>query len=100
MRNKKITETDVRRVIGKENAYKYGTPSMYAELSSNLQLDEGDYVDNGEYVSVSDIKENLDKLFTEKRTSWLKRVKENLLLRRKSDASEEIEPEKNPVKKR
>ena len=100
LRNKKITETDVRRVIGKENAYKYGTPSMYAELSSNLQLDEGDYVDNGEYVSVSDIKENLDKLFTEKRTSWLKRVKENLLLRRKSDASEEIEPEKNPVKKR
>lgn len=100
LRNKKITETDVRRVIGKENAYKYGTPSMYAELSSNLQLDEEDYVDNGEYVSVSDIKENLDKLFTEKRTSWLKRVKDNLLLRRKSDASEEIEPEKNPVKKR
>ena len=100
LKNKKITETDVRRVIGKENAYKNGIPSMYAELSSNLRLGEYDYVDNGEYVSVSDVKENLEQLFSEKRNGWLKRIKENLLSRKKEkSAEEEIEVEK-PAKSR
>ncbi len=100
LKNKKITETDVRRVIGKENAYKNGIPSMYAELSSNLRLSEYDYVDNGEYVSVSDVKENLEQLFSEKRKGWLKRIKENLLSRKKEKSDEEeIEVEK-PAKSR
>ena len=100
LRNKKITETDVRRVIGKENANKNGTPSMYAELSSNLRLGEYDYVGNGEYVSVSDVKENLEQLFSEKKTSWLKRMKENLLSRKKTESDEEEVKIEEPVKRR